>query len=247
MTARLPEAVASRLVELGARHRLPEAALEQLERYLHLLSEPQAPTAVHAPGRAIEVHLTDSLAALELPHVREARHAADLGSGAGLPGLPLAVALPALEVHLVESVARKADWLREASRALEAANARVVNLRVESWAQGAGAMDLVTARALAEPAVVLEYGAPLLRDGGALLDWRTRAADEPAPGVPGAELCAVAEALGLRFLARHAIAPSAAASRHVIDLYLKVRPTPAGYPRRPGIARKRPLRPSGSA
>jgi 16S rRNA (guanine527-N7)-methyltransferase len=235
---------AARLRELGVRHRLPAPALEQLGRYLELLALPHAPTAVHDAERGVEVHLADSLAALDLAPVGRARHAADLGSGAGLPGLPLAVAMPALEVFLVESAARKAEWLGQTCHALGVGNVRVVNRRAESWPEGAGAMDLVTVRAVAEPAVVLEYGAPLLRLGGSVLDWRTRGAGDGEGDTPGAEIRAVAELLGLRFVERVGIAPSELAGRHVIDLYLKVRETPAGFPRRPGMARKRPLRPS---
>ena len=108
---------------------------------------------------------------------------ADLGTGAGFPGLALAVALPGAEVRLLESQRRKCAFLERAvRRARGSQNARVVCARAEEWREGLASYDVVVARALAPQPVVLEYAAPLLRVGGTLVDWRGRrdAAEEDA-------------------------------------------------------------------
>ncbi len=135
---------------LAERYGLPRGAAGQLTGLHRLLVEdPQAPTAVRDPGKVIDDHLADSLVALELEPVRTARAVADLGSGAGVPGLPLAIALPDARVALVESAARKCAFLERAVTACAITNARVVHARAEAWPEGLDAFDLVTARALA--------------------------------------------------------------------------------------------------
>jgi 16S rRNA (guanine527-N7)-methyltransferase len=208
----------------------------QLEALLLALSADDAPTTVRDPLLAADVHLADSLVALELDLVRRAANIADLGSGAGFPGLPLAVALPAARVSLVESQRRKCSFLERALLAAGIENARVVWSRAEEWREGFGVQDVVVARALAGQAVVLEYAAPLLRLGGALVDWRGRRnADEER----GAALAAAE--LGLRLLEIRRVEPYAEARDHHLHLYVKVAPTALRFPRRPGVARKRPL------
>jgi 16S rRNA (guanine527-N7)-methyltransferase len=182
------------------------------------------------------VHVADSLAALVLGVVREAERITDLGSGAGFPGLALAIALPAAEVSLVESQRRKCEFLERACAAAAVANARVVCGRAEDWSAGVSRNDVVVARALAPQAVVLEYAAPLLRLDGTLVDWRGRrdqAAEESADRA--------AAALGLRRETVRRVAPSEGATEHHLHVFVKVEPTPDRFPRRAGIARKRPL------
>ena len=214
----------------------PEATAA-IERLLGLLeSDPAAPTAVRARAEALDVHVADSLSALELDAVRAARRVADLGAGAGFPGLVLAVALPAAHIALVESVGRKCAWLGRAIEAMGLANAGVVNARAEDWPAGIGAHDLVTARALAPLNVLVEYAAPLLQEGGALVAWKGRRdRDEEADGA------AAAQRLGLELCGITRVHPFNDARDRHLYLYLKVGPTPNGYPRRPGMARKRPL------
>src|SRR5436309_3518037 len=89
------------------RWRLPASAAEPFVGLVGLMSDPRAPTTIRAPRQVIDDHLADSLTALELPEVGRARTIADLGAGAGFPGLPLAIALPHAGVRLVESNARK--------------------------------------------------------------------------------------------------------------------------------------------
>ncbi len=235
--ARVADEVVAGVRGLVASHELPPAAVEQMVALLDLLVEDdRAPTTVRDPLRALDDHLADSLVALELPQVLEATSIADLGSGAGFPGLPLAIARPDSRVALVESNARKVDFLDLAVHASRAENAYCVRARAEEWRDGLDSLDLVTARALAPLAVVAEYAAPLLRVGGALVAWRGRR--DPA-GERAAT--AAAEELGLEVADVRPVKPYAAAENRYLHLMLKVRLTPERFPRRPGMAAKRPL------
>jgi 16S rRNA (guanine527-N7)-methyltransferase len=232
--------VRARLSALDARFSLPEAAVEQLATVLDLVAtEPAAITSVRDPAQAVDLHVADSLVAVDLAAVREAGRIADLGSGGGFPGLVLAIALPGTRVALVESVARKCAFLNRAVAAAGAHNAAVVNERVEAWRAGLGAHDVVTARALAPLAVLLEYAAPLLVVGGVLVAWKGRR--QPAEETDAA---AAARVLGMAPPAPCAVEPFPAARDRHLYVSRKVGSTPNAYPRRPGVARKRPLRAS---
>jgi 16S rRNA (guanine527-N7)-methyltransferase len=185
---------------------------------------------------AIDRHVADSLVALELPEVREARRIADLGAGAGWPGLALAAALPEARVALVESAVRHCRYLEKAVEVGGFANVEVVHARAEEWAEGVGVHDLVTARALAALPVLCEYAAPLLADGGALVAWKGAVpADEAAAGAAAAEI------LGLEVGEVRAVEPYEGAERRTLHVFCKIAPTPERFPRRAGMAVKRPL------
>ena len=221
------------MAALAERYGLPAPAERQLEALLDVLTnDPLAPTTIDA-ARAVDDHLADSLVALEFEEVRAATTIADLGSGAGLPGLPLAIALPTANVHLVESATRKCEFLRRGVRACDLSNVEVVHARIEEWT---ASVDLVTARALAPLEVVVEYAAPLLRVGGALVAWRGQRDPE---GESAAEKAA--EILGIEVGDIRAVHPYRAARNRHLHLMWKVMETPSGFPRRPGIATKRPL------
>ena len=161
--------------------------------------------------------LDDSLRALELVR-SSAGPLVDVGSGGGAPGLPLAYALPEREVVLLEAERRKCEFLR----LWAPPNARVVWGRAEEqetdWA------GVATAKALAAPPVAAEWCLPLVRPGGIAILWAGASADSDAvrrvAGMLGAEL--EDDESGL-FVLR------------------KTSPTPSGFPRRTGVARKRPL------
>lgn len=203
---------------------------------LDRLADPEAPTSVHDRSRARNVHIADSLTALDVPGVPEARRIGDLGSGAGLPGLVLAIALPEAQVTLVESVGKKCAWMEATAERLRLANAHVVWARAEEWEEGHGACDVVTARALGSLAVLCEYAAPLLREGGVLVAWKG-AVDEAEE----ADGLAAAEVLGLERSAVLPVWPYPGSERRTLHVFRKTGPTAAGYPRRPGMAAKRPL------
>jgi 16S rRNA (guanine527-N7)-methyltransferase len=227
----------ARFTALAERYGLPDEAVSQLRRLHELLvRDPVAPTSVRDPEKVLDDHLADSLVALELQQIRVARVMADLGSGAGVPGLPLAIALPGTSVALVESAARKCRFLERVTERCEVANADVVHARLESWPEGLLAFDLVTARALAPLPVVVEYAAPLLVLGGTLVAWRGRR----DPDAEAAAARAAAE-VGLEPGEISAVQPYPTAQSRHLHLMSKVMDTPAGFPRRPGIALKRPL------
>jgi 16S rRNA (guanine527-N7)-methyltransferase len=167
--------------------------------------------------------------------IREAALIADLGSGAGFPGLVLAIALPGARVVLVESVGKKAGFLEEAAERLQLDNVEVVNGRAEGWDAGRERCDVVTARALARLDVLLEYAAPLLRVDGALVAWKGKRDKGEETGAWKA-----GKILGMEAPVPVAVPGPDGSERH---LYLsrKLRSTPPDYPRRPGMAAKRPL------
>jgi 16S rRNA (guanine527-N7)-methyltransferase len=221
----------------GAGRYLTSAQLAQFEAVLEMLRQDEhAPTAVRDTRQAVDIHLADSLAALEIDAIASATVLADLGAGAGFPGLAIAVALPGAEVSLVESQRRRCEFLERVGVHAGIENARVVRARAEEWSEGLSRNDAVTARALAAQPVVLEYAAPLLRLGGSLVDWRGKrqGAEEEASIV-------AAEALGLERQEIRRVHPFEGAIDRHLHVFQKVAPTPERFPRRPGIARKRPL------
>jgi 16S rRNA (guanine527-N7)-methyltransferase len=226
------------LSDLATRFELSATAARQLGAILDLVErDPEAPTSITARRSALDVHAADSLVALEIPEVRAAAVLADLGSGAGFPGLALAVALPHASVSLVESSRRKCAFLTRAVTEASLASVNVVCARVEEWGDGREACDVVTARALGPLAVVAEYAAPLLRVGGSLVAWKGRrdAEEERAAA-------AAAGALGLEPARVVPVRPYAESRDRHLHILRKAAPTPARFPRRAGMARKRPLR-----
>lgn len=215
---------------------LGEAPAARLVALLDLIAlEPQNLTAIEGLEEGLDRHLADSLAALTLPEVAGAESLVDVGSGAGFPGLALAIARPGVSVTLVESESRKAEWLHRASA--EIPNVRVVADRSEHLAaRERERFPLVTMRALGPLPVALELAAPLVAVGGAVVAWRGDAAD------PASERDAVhaATLLGLEPSDPVAVTPFPGARRR-LQAFRKTAPTPGRFPRRPGRAAKRPL------
>jgi 16S rRNA (guanine527-N7)-methyltransferase len=141
-------------------------------------------------------------------------------------------------VDLIESAGRKCTVIERLAAAAGAGNARAVRARAEEWAagEGAGAYDLVTARAVGSLALLLEYAAPLLRSGGGFVAWKGArdAAEEEAAATAAAEL-------GLELVEVRRVEPFEGARDRHLHVYEKTGPTPDRFPRRPGMARKRPL------
>jgi 16S rRNA (guanine527-N7)-methyltransferase len=230
--------VGARLAQLAGRHDLTTSQLGQLRCVLEVLAtDTLAPSTVTDPRAAVDVHLADSLTALEIDEVRDAQRIADIGSGAGFPGIPLAVALPNAGISLIESSSRRCEFLERACSAAGIGNATVINARAEAWVDDGGCtQDVVIARAVAPLDVLCEYAAPLLRLGGVLIVWRGHR-DATAEGA-GAR---AASALGLESRAPVRSEPYPGSQEHHLHVYVKVGSTPARFPRRPGIASKRPL------
>jgi 16S rRNA (guanine527-N7)-methyltransferase len=232
--------VSDRLAELCARWAVPAAGAEALRRFLDLLAaDEHAPTTVRDPRIAVDAHIADALTGLGVPELDSAGVVADLGAGAGVPGLVLAAARPAMRVIEVESVGRKCAFMEEAVAVMELPNAEVVCDRAETWEAGRGGCDAVTARALAPLPVLVEYAAPLLVPDGVLVAWKgTPDPEEVADGDHAAGV------LGLSSAEVVDVPPFPGADKRTLYVYRRVGSLPNRYPRRPGIARKRPLRAS---
>ena len=212
----------------------PSQAAAMVEIIRRMAAEPQNLSSRDAMANAVDVHLADSLSGLALPEIRNATGIADLGSGGGFPGLVLAIMLPEIPVTLVESEGRKADWLSRA--AADFPNVRVVADRSESLARDErGTQPVVTARALGPLPVVMELAAPLLTEVGSLVAWRGRrdTVSDPAAIAAGA-------VLGLIHTG-DVDPPSITAASRYLSVWRKVGITPERFPRRPGMAAKRPL------
>ena len=232
--------VQERLAVLAARYALSPWAVARLGDLLDLVAaEPASITSVREPELGVDVHVADSLVGLEIAAVSGAERLADLGAGGGFPGLVLAIARPHVRVSLVESVVRKCAFLDRAAATLGLDNVTVVNGRAEAWADGLGVHDVVTARAVAPLGVLVEYAAPLLGRDGALAAWKGRR----DPGEE-ADAAVAAAALGMSAPEARVVDPYAGAGARTLYLSVKVAPTPPEYPRRPGMARKRPFRAS---
>lgn len=190
-----------------------------LERWLEDVLATPGLTAIDAPELARRVLVDDALRAVPLVATIEGP-VVDVGSGGGSPGVPLAVALPARRFTLLEAERRKAAFL--AAFAEQLANVEVVWGRAET--QPPESWGVALAKALAKPPVAAELTLPLVRPGGAAVLWVGETADR-------AHVARVAEALGGRL----------EDDRDGLLLLRKVGPTPPGFPRRPGIAKKRPL------
>jgi 16S rRNA (guanine527-N7)-methyltransferase len=160
---------------------LPEGAVARLLDYRELLERWNAAynlTAVRNADEMVARHLLDSLAII--PFV-EGATLADLGTGPGLPGIPLAIAEPAREVLMVDSNGKKVRFLREAIRTLKLTNGRALQSRVEDVE---GTFDCITARAFASLADMLGWGGHLLAPGGVWLAMKGKHPAEELSGVP---------------------------------------------------------------
>lgn len=191
----------------------------RLERWLDELLATPGLTAIRDREEARRALLEDSLRGVEIAS-RFDGPIVDVGSGGGVPGIPLAAVLPEREVVLLESRRRKCDFLERI--APEFPNVRIVRGRAEE--QDVDSFGVAVAKALAPPPVAAEWCLPLVRPGGAAVLWVGPSAD-------------------LRAVARVAEQLAGGEPEEYDGLLVvpKLGPTPPGFPRRPGMARKRPL------
>ncbi len=191
---------------------------------LLLASAPLNVTSTQGAAAIVERHVIDALRGLRPVDAAPDGPLIDVGSGGGSPGIVLGIVRPQRELHLVESVGRKAAFLRSLADELGVA-ARVHAERSELLAAGPlrDWAACVTARALAPPPIAIELCAPLVQPGGLLVLWSRAPAD--------AAVLQTAQALACSRLAM--------GGDHLV--FEKQGPTPAAYPRRPGMAAKRPL------
>lgn len=173
---------------------------------LHRWNQTYNLTAIRDPREMLGKHLLDSLAMH--PHVTAIDTLADLGTGPGLPGIPLAITFPALQVTLVESNGKKARFLREAVRRLQLGNVTVAESRIEAF-DAPGRFDAITARALATLPLILELGGHLLNPNGRLLAMKGVLPADEIAGLPA----------GWQVLATHSLrVPGLAAERHLVEV-----------------------------
>jgi 16S rRNA (guanine527-N7)-methyltransferase len=188
-----------------------------LEDWLAAVVATPGLTGISNLAEARRMLLEDSLRAVDAVSGFEGP-IVDVGSGGGVPGIPLAASLPDREVTLLEAIGRKCDFLREWAQP----NVTVVQGRAEE--QEADVYGVAVAKALAKPPVAAEWCLPLVRPGGGVVLW-------VGPSVDTDRVARVAEQIGGEL----------AESGDGLLILRKVRPTPEGFPRRTGVASKRPL------
>lgn len=215
------------------------ATVRRLEPLLEMLAaSPVSLSSVTDPSTARSVHVADSLSGLVLPEVREAGTMLDLGSGGGFPGLPLAASLPDCRFTLIDSVGRKVEFLVEAVEALALHNVQALKIRSEDLARETGreAFDLVTARAVAPLDALAELASPLIPRGGHLVAWKGEREPEGEMA-----LARISDRVAMSLERVVAIRPYSSSRERHLYVVKKTGVTPGDLPRRPGMARKRPL------
>ena len=196
-------------------------------------------TALTAPEDVAVKHIIDSLTAYDAALFDGARTLIDVGTGAGLPGIPLAVYAPHLTVTLLDALNKRVRFLTEVTAAMGLQNVRCIHARAEEAARTAehrAAYDIAVSRAVARLPVLLEYTLPFVRVGGTLLALKGRAyAEEQQEARRAAEVLG-----GGRISARPVHLPGLDDVRAILTV-TKERQTPAAYPRGGGAPTRRPL------
>jgi 16S rRNA (guanine527-N7)-methyltransferase len=216
---------------------LDDGARQRLQTVLEMLAEERASVSSVVDERAWRVHIADSLTGVEVAALREAARIADVGAGAGFPGLVLAVALPDAQVDLLESVGRKCEFMQRAIEAAAIPNATVRDLRSEEWAaaEGRDAYEAVTARAVGRLSTLAELASPLLKPDGVLVAWKGRRDEDEER-----QLERASEALAMRPERIFDVGNRAGSKHRHLHVVRKSGPTPDNLPRRLGMAKKRP-------
>ncbi len=219
---------------------LPEGALHRLARYLELLltaNRIHNLTAITDAETAWNRHILESLALT--PALQSVQSLLDLGSGGGLPGIPLAIALPHLRVTLLEATGKKARFLQETCEALGLNQVSLCAQRAELEGRNPASReqyDAVTCRAVGSLAEIIELSMPLLKVGGRLLAVKGRRADEEISSAKNAF-----QLLGCSLLSRTSLLPDDPDNDSVLLILIKKRPTTSRFPRTPGTPKKAPL------
>lgn len=224
--------------ELATIYGINSFMLQQLNCFGSILVEDRlAPTTIRDPERVLFEHIVDALTVLPFHQLQAAKSVIDVGSGCGVPGIVLAIVQPHVQYVLLDSGRRKVDFLASVLSRVTLPNVEVVHGRVEDYAHGhAQCFDFVLARALAALPVLVEYAAPLLKLHGILVAWK---GDPSTEEVNEAQVAA--GVVGLDPAGYQTVTPWPKARDRRLYFYRKTAETPASFPRRPGIAAKRPL------
>jgi 16S rRNA (guanine527-N7)-methyltransferase len=232
---------------------LSDAQRRSLQTVLDLLAAERASVSSVTDERAWKVHVEDSLTGLEVPELQDASRIADLGSGAGFPGLVLAVALPRATVDLIDSVGKKTAFTARAAEEAGIPNAFAITARAEDLGRGeaesrgtslAGgdpleskreSYDVVTARAVGRLSTLAELASPLLRAGGVLVAWKGR-----RDGDEEQQMSRAAESLAMTPEAILDVGHRAGSEHRHLHVLRKSGATPTDLPRKSGMAKKRP-------
>ena len=215
------------------------SALSAYEGELLAWNERVNLTAIREPGKIRVKHFLDSLTCLLAMRDKSMERVIDIGTGAGFPGLPLKIVCPSMQLTLVESVGKKADFCRHMAQVLGLQGVEVVQERAEILGQDPNyreRYDWSLTRAVAIMPVLAEYQLPLVRIGGSMLAMKGENAPAEAQSADNA----------LRLMGGHlrrlipVTLPGVAEERYLIVVD-KIHTTPHKYPRRPGVAAKRPL------
>ncbi|MFM8640351.1 MAG: 16S rRNA (guanine(527)-N(7))-methyltransferase RsmG [Planctomycetota bacterium] len=231
----IPAAVTEALAGIGVE--LDSGDADRLRGYLEALraaNERFNLTAVTDPADMWVRHVQDSLTLVPFLASAEAKRVIDVGSGGGLPGLPLAIAMPDVRFTLLEATGKKAAFLEETIAALGIANARVINERAETAGQDhhqhRAHYDAVVARAVARLNTLAELTVPFAREGGSVLLIKGgQAADE------------VAEAKQALYRLHAQVVDLHRTATGTVVVIEKTRATPRSYPRTPGEPKRKPL------
>lgn len=235
---RFSDRVEGRLEALAAEHDLPSVAVDRLRVLLDVYeTDEHAATTVTDPEDAVDRHVADGLSGLVVPALSRASRVVDIGTGAGVPALVLAAARPDMEVVALDTVGKKVAWTTGCAERMGLTNVRGVHARAEAWWEGQGWAEIVTARAVAQLGVLVEYACPLLTPGGRLVAWKGS-----IEGEEEAVARSVAKKLRMSPPEQLEVKPWPEAENRRLVVHIKSGPTPKGYPRQAGAALRKPLR-----
>jgi 16S rRNA (guanine527-N7)-methyltransferase len=223
---------------------LEPSQLALLSTYADLLATYQLANVIGTKDKETIVlqHVLDSLSCLTAGLMPEKYSLVDVGTGAGLPGIPLAIVRPQHRLTLLEATEKKVRFLQYARAQLGLSNLEILHARAEETGRESryrDAFDLAAARAVASLAVVVEYCAPLVRPGGHLLAMKGRLGEEELSAGAVAAHKLGAQLREVRDVNYSAQLPL---KERQLVLFDKVRDTPGTFPRRVGLAKRRPLR-----
>lgn len=219
---------------------LTDSMLKQFELYYHYLIEVNSYmnlTAITQKEDVYRKHFLDSLELFRILSSKESFRLCDVGSGAGFPGIPLAIVNPQMELTIIDSLNKRIDFLKELAQKLDLKNVLALHERAEVYAnQQKDSFDVVTARAVAKLPILVELCLPLVKVGGMFIAMK---------GSSGEEELALAEQaiqiLGGKFLrVEEFYLPEELEKRQIIIIQ-KIKPTPAKYPRSYAKIKERPL------